>query len=81
MLVRTINDVYDGRGKEMSEDGTASLNFSEPCHHVARFIGRTVLIEPVELQVVVIIVRDALEACFRRFDVLQCGDSHRYFNS
>ena len=69
----TLNDVHDGRAKEMSDDGTASLNFTEPCHQVVRFVGRTVFIELVELQVVVIIVRDALESCLRRFDVLQCG--------
>ena len=78
MLVRTFNDIYDGRTHEMSEDGTASLKFTEPCHHVVRFISRTVLTKPVELQVVVIIVRDELEASFRGFDVLQCGISRQY---
>ena len=82
MLVRTFNDIYDGRTHEMSEDGTASLKFTEPCHHVVRsFIGRTVFIEPVELQVVVIIMRDALEASFRTFNVLQCSISRQYFVS
>ena len=57
----------------MTEDGMASLNFTEPCHHVVRFIGRTILIKPVDLQVVVVIVRDALEPSLRRFDVLKCG--------
>ena len=73
LLVLTLNDVHGGRAKEMSEDGMASLNFTEPCHQVVRFVGRTVFIEPVDLQVVVIIMRDALESCLRRFDVLQCG--------
>jgi hypothetical protein len=49
----------------------AGFNFTEPCHHVVRFVGRAVLIEPVDLQVVVIIVRNALEANLRSFDVLQ----------
>jgi hypothetical protein len=71
MKTHTLNDVHDGRTKEMSEDGMASFNFTEPCHQVVRFVGRTFVIEPVNLQVVVIIVRDALEASLRRFDVLQ----------
>ena len=54
----------------MSEDGMASLNFTEPCHQVVRFVGRTILIEPVDLQVVVVIVRGALEARLKRFNVL-----------
>ena len=65
----------------MTEDGMASLNFTEPCHHVVRFIGRTILIKPVDLQVVVVIVRDALEPSLRRFDVLECGISRQYFVS
>ena len=81
LLVLTLNDVHGGRAKEMSEDGMASLNFTEPCHQVVRFVGRTVFIEPVDLQVVVIIMRDALEASLRRFDVLQCGYSCQYFVS
>lgn len=46
----------------MSEDGLAGIDFSEPCHHVVRFANRAVLIEPVELHVFVVFVRDALEA-------------------
>jgi hypothetical protein len=80
-IFRTLNDVHDARAKEMSEDGMASLNFTKPCHQVVRFVGRTLFIEPVDLQVVVVIVRDALEASLRRFDVLQCGVSCRYFVS
>jgi hypothetical protein len=35
-----------------------------------RLVGRAVLVEPVDFQVVVIIERDALEAGLRNFDVL-----------
>ena len=70
LVLRTLNDVHGSRAKEMSEDGMASLNFTEPCHEVVRFVGRTFIIEPVDFQVVVIIVRDALEAGLRRFYVL-----------
>ena len=48
--------------KKMCVDGFAGKNFSEPCHHVVMFVDRTVLIEPVDLQVFVVFVRDALEA-------------------
>ena len=48
----------------MSEDGVADFNFSEPCHHVVRFVDRAFIIEPMDLQVVVLIVQDALEATF-----------------
>jgi hypothetical protein len=65
----TLNDVYDSWAKEMSQDGLADMNFSEPRHQVVRFVGRAVLIEPVELQVFVVFVRDALEATLRNFDV------------
>ena len=62
----------------MSMDGMASINRAEPCHQVVRFVGRTFIIELVELQVVVIIVRDTLEASLRSFDVLQqCGSNFR----
>lgn len=68
---RTVNDVHDSRAKEFSDDGMVGINFTEPCHQIVRFVDRAGLIEPVELQVVVIIVRDALEASYRRFDMLQ----------
>jgi hypothetical protein len=74
---RTLNDVHDSRAKEISEDGMAGLNFTEPCHQVVRFVDRTGLIKPVDLQVVMFIVRDALEASFRRFDMLQCDNSRQ----
>ena len=59
----------------MYKDGLAGMNFSEPCHHVVRFVDRPVLIEPVEPQVIVVFVRNALEACLRSFDALQCDNS------
>jgi hypothetical protein len=56
----------------------ADLNFSEPCHQVVRFVDRAGLVEPVDLQVVMFVVRrDALEASFRRFDMLQCDNSRQ----
>jgi hypothetical protein len=73
----TFNDVHNSRAKEISEDRMAGLNFTEPCHQVVRFVNRAGLIESVDLQVVVFIVRDALEASFRRFDMLQCDNSRQ----
>ena len=78
-MLRTLNDVHDSRAKEMSEDGMAGLNFTEPCHEVVTFVDRTFIIESVDLQVVVVIVRDALEAGFRRLDVLQYDNSRQCF--
>jgi hypothetical protein len=69
-MLRTLNDVHDSRAKEMSEDGMTSINRTEPCHHVVGFVGRTLIIEPVDIQVVVFIVRDALEANLGCFDAL-----------
>ena len=37
-----------------------------------RFVGRKVFVEPVDLQVFVIVVRAALDASLRKFDVLEC---------
>ena len=47
-MLRTLNGVHGSWAKKISEDGLAGMNFSEPCHHVVRFVDRTVLIEPVE---------------------------------
>ena len=80
-MFRTIDDVHNSGAKEMSLDGMDGINFTEPCHQVVRFVGRAVLIEPVELQVGVLLVRDALEANLRGFDVLQCDNSRQCFVS
>ena len=76
-MLRTFNDVRNSWAKIMSDDGLAGMNFSEPCHHVVRFVARTVLIEPVDLHVFVVFERDALEAGLRRFDVLQSDNSYQ----
>ena len=78
-MLRTLNDVHDSRAKEMSEDGVFVVNFTEPCHHVVRFVDWAFIIEPMELQVVVVIVRDPLEANLRSFDVLQWDNSRQCF--
>ena len=55
----------------MCKDGIAGANFNESCQQVVRFVGRSGFIEPVDLHVVVVVVRAALNASLRKFDVLQ----------
>ena len=76
-MLHTRNDVHDSRAKEMSEDGMASINCTEPCHQVVRFVDRAFVIAPVKFQVVMLFVRDALEASLRSCDVLQCDNSRQ----
>ena len=76
-MLHTRNDVHDSGAKEMSEDGMASINCTEPCHQVVRFVDRAFVIAPVKFQVVMLFVRDALEASLRSCDVLQCDNSRQ----
>jgi hypothetical protein len=69
-MSRTLDDVYSSWARVVSEDGLAGMNLTESRHQVMRFVGREVIIEPVDLQVIVILVRAALETSFRAFDVL-----------
>ena len=78
-MLHTLNGVQGSWAKKMSEDGLAAMNFTKPCHHVVRFVDRTVLIEPVDLQLFVIFMRDALEASLRSFNVLQSDNSCQCF--
>ena len=54
----------------VSGDGLADANLSDSCRQVVRFVGRSGFIEPPELQVLVVVVRAALDASLRKFDVL-----------
>ena len=69
-ILHTLNDVHDSWAKEMSLNGLASMNFSEPRHQVVRFVGRAFVIKPVDMQVAVVFMRDTLEASLGNFDVL-----------
>lgn len=73
-MLRTFNDVHDSRAKKMCGDGLSAINFTEPCHQVVRFVYRAVLIEPLDLHVFVVFMRDALEASLRSFGELYCDD-------
>ena len=63
----------------MCKDGIAGANLNESCQQVVRFVGRSVFIEPVELQVFVLVVRATLEAGLRKFDVLRWGNLFQCF--
>ena len=54
-------------------DGLAGVNLTDSCQQVVRFVrvGRRLFIELVDLQVFVLVVRDALKARLRKFDVLE----------
>lgn len=49
------------------------MNLTESRHHVVRFVRREVVIESVDLQVVVNVVRAAFETSLGSFAVLQRG--------
>ena len=51
-------------------DGLADMDLAKSGHQVVRFIGRTGLIESVDLEVVVVIMRPALKTSLRNCDVL-----------
>jgi hypothetical protein len=55
----------------MCGDGLAGVNLTDGCHQVVRFVNRKFFIEPVDLQVFVVVMRAALDASLRKFDVLQ----------
>ena len=58
----------------MCRDGLAGDNLTDSCHQVVRFVDREAFVEPVDLKVLVVVVRTALDASLRKFDVLQCGN-------
>jgi len=65
----TLDNVYSSWARVVSRDGLAGMDLTESRHQVVRFVGRSVFIEPVDLQVIVIVMRAALETSLRTFDV------------
>ena len=53
-------------------DRRAGAKLTDNCQQVMRFVGWEAFIESVDLEVFVIVVRTALKASLRKFDVLQC---------
>ena len=70
MLAYTLDNVYSSWTRVVSGNGLASMDLTESRHQVVGFVGRSVFIEPVDLQVIVIVMRAALETSLRTFDVL-----------
>ena len=54
----------------MCVDGLALMNFSEHRHQVMRLVSRAAFVEPMKLEVRVVIMRATLESSLRNFDVL-----------
>ena len=70
-MLHTLDDIHDGWAIfEMPKDGFANVNLSKPSHQVVRFFCVVVFIDPVDLHVFGVFVRDALEPSLRNFDVL-----------
>ena len=55
---------------EVRGDGLARMNLNESRQQVMRFISREGLVEPVELEMIVVFVWDALDSGLRSFNVL-----------
>ena len=55
----------------VSGDGLADANLTDSCQQVVRFVNREAFIESVDLEVFVVVVRTALDAGLRKFDMLQ----------
>ena len=69
-MLHTLNDVHDGWARVLCGDGLALMKFSESRHQVMRCVGRSAFIKPVDLDVIIVFMRTALESSLRNFDVL-----------
>lgn len=69
-MLRTLNYVDDSWARVISENRLACMNLAESRHQVVRFVSREAIIESVDLQVIVVVVRAALEPSLRRLNVL-----------
>ena len=69
-MLLTLNDVHDSWAKEMAGEGFAGVNVNHPIHHVVSFVSRPGFIKSLNHQMIVIVVRTALEASPGKFDVL-----------
>ena len=67
----TLDNVHDPWASVDYGDGLANMNFKKSRHQVARLVGRSVFIESVDLQVIVVFVRAALKPNLRKFNVLR----------
>ena len=68
--LHTLDDVYDNWAMVLCRDRLADVDLAKSGHQVVRFIGQAGLIESVDLEVVVVIMRPALKTSLRNCDVL-----------
>ena len=68
--LHTLNNVRDSWARKLCGDRLALMIFSENRHQVMRLIGRAAFVEPVDLEVSVVIMWATLESSLRNFDVL-----------
>ena len=70
-MIRTLDDIHNSWANVFCGDGCASVKLAESREQVVGFIGWEAVIEPVDLQVFVMMMGLALETSHRSFDVLQ----------
>ena len=66
----TLDDVRDSWARVVTGDGLAHMKLTQSRQQVVWFIGREAFVEPVNLQMIVFFVWDALESSLRSFNVL-----------
>jgi len=66
----TLDDVEDGWARVVHGNRLANANLCESRRQVVRFIGREAIVEPMNLEVLVVVVLTALEPSLRNFNVL-----------
>ena len=69
-ILPTLDDVRDSWAMVVCGDGLAHMNLTESRQQVVRFISREAFVEPVELDMIIVFVWDALESSLRSFNVL-----------
>lgn len=69
-MLHTLNNVCHSWARVVYGDRLSDVKISDSRHQVVKFASRAVFIEPVELQVFVVIVRTTLESSLRNFNVL-----------
>ena len=68
--VHTLDNVHDSWARILCGNGLALMIFTKSRHQVMRLISRAAFVEPVDLDVIVVIMRATLESSLRNFDVL-----------
>ena len=77
--LHTLNNVHDSWARVLCGEGLALMKFTESRHQVMRLISWAAFIEPVDLGVIVVIMRATLESSLGNCNVLQCDKVCEYF--